>query len=71
MIKITRKKNQNTVQANELKTGDTFLYNKNLYLVIEDGKRKFLNLDTGHVDPGLPLFANVPLVDCTLSYQII
>ena len=71
MIKITKQKKQDAVQINELKKGDTFLYNNSLYLVIEDYERKFLNLETYRIDTGLRLFANVPLVECTLSYKII
>ena len=35
MIKITKKK-QDAVRINEMKKGDTFLYNGKLYLIIED-----------------------------------
>lgn len=71
MIKIAKKK-QDAVCINEMKKGDTFLYNGKLYVIIEDiDRRKFLNLETCRVETGLHVSSAVPLVSCTLSYEII
>gem|GEM_PF-4847989 len=70
MIKITKKK-QDAVRINEMKKGDTFLYNGKLYVIIEDIDRcKFLNLETCRVETGLHVSSAVPLVNCTLSYEM-
>ena len=70
MIKITKKK-QDAVRINEMKKGDTFLYNGKLYLIVEDIDRcKFLNLETCRIETGLHVSSAVPLVNCTLSYEM-
>lgn len=70
MIKIAKKK-QDAIRINEMKKGDTFLYNGRLYLIIEDVDRcRFLNLETSRIETGLHVASAVPLVNCTLSYEM-
>ena len=71
MIKIAKKK-QDAVRINEMRKGDTFLYNGKLYLIIEDidDRCKFLNLETCWIETGLHVSSAVPLVNCTLSYEM-
>ena len=70
MIKIVKKK-QDAVCINEMKKGDTFLHNGKLYLIVEDIDRcKFLNLETCRIETGLHVASAVPLVNCTLSYEM-
>lgn len=71
MIKITKKKN-NAIPIGDMQKGDTFLYNGELYLIIEEeGRRKYLNLETARVQTGLHEYNSVPKVNCTLDYEII
>lgn len=71
MIKVSKKK-QNAVPIRDMKRGDTFIYNGHLYLIIEEVDRcKFLNLETSRIESGLHVSSAVPLVHCTLDYEIL
>lgn len=71
MIKVNKKK-QEAVRIVDMKKGETFIYNGKLYLVIEDvDRRKYLNLETARVETGIHEYSSVPLVNCTLDYEII
>lgn len=72
MIKITKKK-QDPVIIADMKIGDTFIFNNKLYLVIiEENRRKYLNLETARIETGLHDYSSsAPRVNCTLDYEII
>ena len=68
MIKITKKK-QDAIRIVDMKTGDTFIYNDKVYLVIvEEKKRKYLNLETARVETGLHEYCSALKINCTLDY---
>lgn len=71
MIKINKKK-QDAIRIVDMKNGDTFIYNDQIYLVIvEENKRKYLNLGTARIVTGLHEYNSVPKINCTLDYEIV
>lgn len=72
MIKITKKK-QDAIRIADMKIGDTFIFNNKLYLIIvEENRRKYLNLETAKIETGLHEYSSsAPKVNCTLDYEII
>ena len=72
MINITKKK-QDAIRIADMKIGDTFIFNNKLYLIIvEENRRKYLNLETAKIETGLHEYSSsAPKVNCTLDYEII
>ena len=70
MLKI-QKKGQTGQPVVSYKTGDTFVYNNTLYMVIEmDGIPKYLNMKTACTEKDISL-KNVPQVQCLVTYEFI
>lgn len=71
MLKI-QKKGQTGQPVVSLKTGDTFIYNNTLYMVIEmDGIPKCLNMKTACTEKDIGCLKNVPQVQCLVTYEFI
>ena len=70
MLKIQRKGQNTSYLVSTYKTGDTFLYNNRLYMVIEENNiHRYLNMETARVETTLEYAKSVPNVQCTVSYE--
>lgn len=71
MLKI-QKKGQTGQPVTSFKTGDTFMYNNTLYMVIDmNGIPKYLNMATACIEKDISYLKNVPQVQCLVTYEFI
>lgn len=71
MLKI-QKREPFGVPVSSFKTGDTFIHNNTLYMVIEvNGIPKYLNMETACTEGDISYLKSVPQVQCLVTYEFI
>lgn len=71
MLKIQRK-GQTGQPVSSFKAGDTFIYNNDLYMVINiNGILKYLNMATACIEKDVSYLKSVPQVQCLVTYEFI
>lgn len=69
MLKI-QKKGQTGQPVSSFKAGDTFIYNNDLYMVVNmNGIPKYLNMKNACIERDISSQKSVPQVQCLVTYE--